>query len=182
MSMTQTTLFPLTSRFLPTHTTLVRLLCGLFLCLTLAGGLTGCHDNLSDRDIETIPLAEVRQLMSKGGSVALIDPRSPAEFSKGRLPGAMNVTLPEVRDEKDTLDPRLGAYKHLVVYGSDPGSAVARAMTKRLMRAGGKHVKFFSGGISEWIGNGLTVESDPPVKSVSPGGTPTSKSDTSSKP
>jgi rhodanese-related sulfurtransferase len=139
---------------------LVCCLCGMVAGL---GTLGGCTDTLSDRDIEVIPLAEVRQLTSKPQSIALIDPRSSSEFSKGRLPGAVNITLPQVDDQKDSLDPRLAGYKSLIVYGNDPGSAVARAMTKRLMRAGAKNVKLFSGGLAEWSGNGLKIESDPPV-------------------
>lgn len=130
--------------------------------------LSGCHDTLSDRDIEAVPLSELRQLMNKPQQLGLIDPRSSREFSEGRLPGAMNLTLPEVDDQKDTLDPRLSAFKVLVVYGNDPGSAVARAMTKRLMRAGGKNVKLYSGGLAEWSGNGLKVERDPAVAPVAP--------------
>lgn len=141
---------------------LVCVLCG------ISAGLGGCQDTLSDRDIEVIPLAEVRQLTSKPQQVALIDPRSPGEFSQGRIPGAVNITLPEVEDQKDSLDPRLAGYKALIVYGNDPGSAVARAMTKRLMRAGGKNVKLFSGGLAEWSGNGLKIDRDPAVTPIAP--------------
>lgn len=130
--------------------------------------LGACQDNISDLDIEAIPLAEVRQLQAKGGATAFIDPRSAGDFSQGRIPGAMNLTLPEVPDQKDSLDPRLSNYKHIVVYGDNPGSGVARAMTKRLMRAGAKHVRWFSGGLAEWRGNGLKVEQDSAVKPVEP--------------
>lgn len=132
---------------------------------------SGCQDSISDRDIETVPLAEVRQLQTKGGTIALVDPRSPGEFANGRIPGAMNLTLPDVPDVKDSLDPRLANYKTIVVYGNDPGSGVARAMTKRLMRAGAKNVRLFSGGIAEWSGNGMTIEKDPAVKAA-PASTP----------
>lgn len=133
-----------------------------------AGVLSGCRDNISDRNIELIPLAEVREL-AKSEDTVLIDPRSPQEFAAGRLPKARNVRLPDVPDETPTLPPELTEFRTFIVYGNDPGSAVARAMTKRLLRAGAKEARLFAGGIAEWTGAGYTLERTP-----APAATPTS--------
>jgi 3-mercaptopyruvate sulfurtransferase SseA len=124
----------------------------------------GCTDTLSDKDIETAPLAEVRRLHGeKDQSTRFIDPRPVADFAKGRIPGAVNLALPRVSDTPDSLSPELARYNTLVVYGDNPGAAVARAMTKRLMRAGAKNVLLFAGGLAEWSASGLSVESDQAV-------------------
>ena len=124
----------------------------------IVGFLSGCRDNISDKDIELVPLAEVRTLSSGDSSVVLIDPRSAQEFAQSRLPGARNVRLPDIADEPNAIPPELSGFKTFVVYGNDPGSAVARAMTKRLLRAGAKNALLFSGGLSEWTAAGYPTE------------------------
>lgn len=141
-------------------------------CVALATGglfvssMIGCGDNVSDKSIEFVPMAEVRNKLNSGKpeAMVLVDPRGTAEYASGRLPGAMSLQLSEVAEEKDSLDPRLARYKQIVVYGNDPGSAVARAMTKRLIRSGAKNVRFYSGGVAEWTGAGLELERDPVAK------------------
>lgn len=145
----------------------------------LAAFLTACGDKISDADIEFISLSDVRAVVQdKPGNVRLIDPRSADEYAQARLPGAINLPLVRVSDEKDKLDPALARFKQLIVYGNDPGSAVARAVTKRLMRSGAKDVKLYSGGLSEWTRAGLKVDRDPasaatqPAPSANPEGVP----------
>ena len=94
----------------------------------------------------------------KPDALHIIDPRSPSEYAQTHIAGAENLLLQNVSDTQHSLDPRLAAFKLLVVYGNDPGSAVARAMTKRLLRAGAKDVKLFLGGMVEWSKAGYPVE------------------------
>lgn len=157
------------------------LLLGVTLVL-MPTAMVGCSDNVSDRDIEFVDLAEVRQLTqgnAKPGVAKLIDARTRAEFDAGHIPGAWNIELPQVSDKKDSIDPALARFKTLIVYGNDPGSGTARAMAKRLMRAGAKGVKMFAGGMAEWRGAGLKVEVTPsaikpePPKTEAPAAAPT---------
>jgi rhodanese-related sulfurtransferase len=157
-------------------TTLSKTLSLLFLAIC-ALPLVGCQSSPSDKDIEFVSLAQVQAAVEgkpggggdglmaifRGGpgQVRLIDPRPPQDFDKGHIPGAVNLQLPAVSEKKDSLDPALAVYKLIIVYGSDPGSAVARAMTKRLMSAGAKEVRMFSGGYLEWTRAGLKVETGP---------------------
>jgi hypothetical protein len=71
------------------------------------------------------------------------------------------------------VDPRLARFKGLIVYGDDPGSGVARATTKRLMRTGYKGVKMFAGGLSEWKSAGLKLEGAPAPAPSTPAVPPT---------
>lgn len=150
-------------------------LVGFFLIfISLAAG--GCSDNVSDRDIEMADLAEVRAAVAKPDTIRLLDPRAPGQFAAGRIPTAINVPLADVSERKDDIDPRLARFKGLIVYGDDPGSGVARATTKRLMRTGYKGVKMFAGGLSEWKSAGLKLEGSPtpsPIPTPTPAGPPT---------
>lgn len=69
------------------------------------------------------------------------------------------MQLADVRPERG-VDPALDRYGQLVVYGDDPGTGSAVAMTKRLMMTGYKKVRMFMGGMSEWKRAGLPVEGE----------------------
>jgi rhodanese-related sulfurtransferase len=140
------------------------------LILCAFGGLQGgCNDNISDRDIEYIGLAQVKAAVDeKTPKTYLIDPRAPQDFAQGHIPGASNLQLNKVSDKKDSLDPALSRYKLLIVYGQAPNSDVAKGMTKRLMRAGAKDVKMFNGGFLEWSRTGMPVEKTEPDAAAAP--------------
>ena len=109
---------------------------------------------MSDRDVRIVALPEVRALserLAAGGTAgsAVLDARPPADFAAGRIPGAINVSIAEVRLE-GRQDPRLTGLGRIYVYGEGPGSSIARAMTKKLLAAGFGGARFYSGGLSEW--------------------------------
>ncbi|GJM18899.1 MAG: hypothetical protein DHS20C14_11120 [Phycisphaeraceae bacterium] len=120
---------------------------------------------MSDRDIRTIPLADAAKLHARSvtePTVALfVDPRSPASYAKGHIPGARNLVLSAADQDRGT-DPSINRYETLVVYGDHPGSAGAKAMAKRLMTAGysKKKVKLLGEGLSAWESAGLPVDAD----------------------
>lgn len=134
----------------------------------------GCETKITDSDIRFVKVAEVRDLTSRQARapdsrlVALIDPRAAATFKSGHLPGARNLKLPQV-PERSSPDPELASFKHLIVYGDNPGSVAARAMTKRMMAVGYKGVRLFAGGVEEWREAGyLTQESLRPTETATP--------------
>lgn len=151
----------------------VRRIIGVGLALGAAAflpSLTGCEKGTSENDINegvVLSLADIRQAMDRrdGGEpqhALLIDPRAPKYFAAGHLPGAINLRLPDVREE-DPKDPGIERYSRLIVYGENPGTAVARAMFKRLLAVGYDGLKFYAGGLDEWTRSGGRVEtSDPP--------------------
>jgi rhodanese-related sulfurtransferase len=123
------------------------------------GFLWGCHDTVSDDSIEMVTLTQARALLQdKPGVARAIDVRPPADFAAAHIPGALNLDLALVSENKDSIDPMLARYKTLVVYGQDPGSGSARAMVKRLLRASHKGARLFTGGMAEWTAAGLKVE------------------------
>lgn len=125
--------------------------------------LAGCQTNITDADIKTVKLAEVRELVSAQTSnpnsraALFVYPRSSARFAQGHIPTSQNLKLPQF-PERGTVDPELAAYRTIVVYGDDPADVAARAMTKRLMAIGYRRVRLFPGGLREWRGAGYRVE------------------------
>jgi 3-mercaptopyruvate sulfurtransferase SseA len=136
--------------------------------------LAGCETSITDADIRVVKITEVRDLSERQARdpgariLALIDPRSSKQFDVARIPGARNMKLPQV-PERSAPDPSLAAYGHIIVYGDNPASASARAMTKRMMAVGYKGVRLFAGGLDEWLVAGYPIEpEDPPVEAEPP--------------
>jgi rhodanese-related sulfurtransferase len=127
----------------------------------LALALIGCGPDTSDKDIEFITTAEVRSLTlnaeTNPKAVLLIDPRSPKAYADGHLPRARNMELWLIEYDGKTKK-WIEAYSDIVVYGDDPGSAVAKAMTKRLLHVGYGDVRMYEGGVLEWRKAGFPIE------------------------
>ncbi|HLO40851.1 MAG TPA: rhodanese-like domain-containing protein [Phycisphaerales bacterium] len=127
--------------------------------LAMGATLTGCE--ISDQDIEFATIAEVRQLQLQAEkepkALLLIDPRSRGAYDAARIPGAVHMEFRRDMEQRG-VDPRYKGYKNIVVYGNDPGSAVARGMTKRLMSVGYDDVRLFAGGLDEWRGMNYPIE------------------------
>ena len=136
-------------------------------------GICGCEKGISEKDInESViyTLADVREaIIARNGEdpeyAILIDPRAPKYFAAGHLPGAANLRLPDVRED-DPQDPELARHDRLIVYGANPGSAVGRAMFKRLLAVGYSGVRFYAGGLDEWMLSGGEIETSelPPAE------------------
>ena len=129
--------------------------------LLMGAALTGCTNDPSDKDIKNISLNEVRSLREgkDADRTMFVDPRAPEDFAAGHIPGARNYMINSERSRTgDGLNPVFHGYKHLIVYGDDPSSGPAIAMTKRLMIAGADGVRLFRGGLIEWTRAGLPVE------------------------
>jgi rhodanese-related sulfurtransferase len=134
------------------------------------GGLlvAGCEKNITDKDIEPAGYGEVQRLIEEAAEsknpdlVLLIDPRSPAEFARGHLPGARNIQIDEfpsnLNESRQRQIPAYEKYEYIVVYGNDPASGSARAMVKRLLANEYKEVYWFRGGILEWLKSGNQLE------------------------
>jgi len=68
----------------------------------LVGGMTA-WDN-AGFPLEHVQEMTVHELKSQSGKVQIVDVRSPAEWEKGHIPGAMHIFLPELRDKVGQID------------------------------------------------------------------------------
>ncbi len=119
--------------------------------------LGGCQGKVSDRDLTMIELAEVRRLHG-AANARFADARAAEEYAKEHIRGALSLQVGQVTELKTDIEPSVARAKTVVVYGSNPGSAVARVVAKRLMAAGHKGVRVYLGGLDEWKANGLPVD------------------------
>jgi CRP-like cAMP-binding protein len=97
---------------------------------------------LDQRDFKRLleaPVLQEIELSACDRGVQLLDVRLPEEFARGRLPGAMNVPLPDVRRAAASLDP---GRRYAVYCDSGRRSASAtyllceRGLDARLVRGG----------------------------------------------
>lgn len=136
--------------------------------LVALGGCTGPKPT-DDGDIDVVALGELRRLMAAQASrvddpiLLLVDPRRAELYDAGHLPNAASMLLLDT-PQNGGKDPRLDAYDTIVVYGNDPGSTPAIAMTKRLISLRYDDVRWYREGIAEWVSVGLplvtTTETD----------------------
>ena len=140
----------------------VRRLLPLLIC-ALHLGLTGCSSEpkINDRDVIGISVADLMQLQIDARKpTVLVDPRTPARFATGHLPGAINIPLADAT----AGDERLPADGHIVVYGATYDDATAVAMAKKLMRLGYPGVRLYRGGIDDWTSRGRDTATASPVE------------------
>ena len=130
------------------------------------GLLSGCGErSVVDKDILFVDVTQLRVLMDEDKTnpdrLILIDPRIPADFRASHIPTAVNIRLPEI--ERTTgVDSAIDRHTYIVVYGDDPGSAIAIGMTKKLMSRRYSKVRMFQGGLLEWGKAGFATESGTP--------------------
>ena len=116
----------------------------------------GCTETVSDRAITNIAIADAARSFESQKGVLYLDARSAADHAARRIPGAMHVDISSFDAENAPAAVRQA--REIIVYGQDPGSARAIALTKRLLRAGYKRVSFMRDGMNGWIARSLPTE------------------------
>lgn len=132
---------------------------GVIACGGLLGGCTG-QKKVNERDIEVISTSELQRLVARAsnedGVVLLLDARSLEDFREAHLPGARSLRPSDVNPELGR-DPAISRYKHIITYGEHSNSAVAKALTKRLLSTRYKGVRMYDGGVKAWKNAGLPL-------------------------
>jgi 3-mercaptopyruvate sulfurtransferase SseA len=150
----------------------------MFAMLALA---PGCAREVDDSKVQLIRIAELRAMTDRqarlpdSDQVIVIDARPSKYYDEAHIPGARNILLSKF-DPKGKVDPTIGRFATIVVYGDDPASPEARALTKRLMVIGYSRVRLFAGGLKGdkvgWIAYGYPVEGKgretPPTPEAAP--------------
>jgi len=141
----------------PRYSAQIRFVALLAVLSTTWTALSGCSSKITDSTVERISVTDTADRVRKSGdSVLILDTRSPADYAAGHVPGARNIALPEV-DETDP-DPSLRGHKMIIVYGQNPGSGAAMALSKRLLAAEIGTVRLMEDGFSRWKDSGLPVQ------------------------
>jgi rhodanese-related sulfurtransferase len=95
--------------------------------------------------VKTITTDELAEKI-KHGKPVVIDVREPSEFSGGRVPGAVNIPLGQLREKAAKLDPEA---ETLLICASGNRSGTAAKQLKALGFANAYSVK---GGMHAWRG------------------------------
>ncbi|MGP1308604.1 MAG: rhodanese-like domain-containing protein [Phycisphaerales bacterium] len=127
----------------------------LTLALLAAVLLPACAGSVSDKSVTRIDAAAATR--AANGRAAFVDVRPVEEFAAGHIPGALNIRLTDIPEERP--HPELRSKGRIIVYGQNPGTAVATAFAKRLIssRQYGT-VELFEGGFDAWRASGGPVE------------------------
>jgi rhodanese-related sulfurtransferase len=136
----------------------------MFALMLSAMALGGCETKITDDDVynEEIKLSAVQKLHAKGdSSLLLVDVQNPKDFAAKHIAGAISRPWTEFSGRKDDIDPRLAAYKNLIIYAANRGSPSVIAAGKRMLTSG-YSVKVFLGGLEEWTAAGGATESGEP--------------------
>ncbi|MBX3357508.1 MAG: rhodanese-like domain-containing protein [Phycisphaeraceae bacterium] len=141
-----------------------RLQTGIAALLCMAVGGVGCTPSISDKDIKPISIGELKALTDspeRATTLLLVDPRPPQEYQALHIAGAVNMPLTDVSGVPKDTDPAITKFPQIVVYGHDPASPPARAMTKRMLATGYENVRMYFGGLVEWNRLGYPTETGP---------------------
>ena len=132
------------------------------LAAVLAAAL-GCDIKTSDRDLVFLGPDEATEKLHARGSLfekaaagCLVDPRTPEEYAKGHIKGAINLPLAVI--EQDAAS-RLAGHNLFVVYGDAFQDPLAKAAAKKLLETGVKKDAVFvmEGGIRAWQKDGYAL-------------------------
>ncbi len=147
------------ARHTTSRTRLLVLLLALAPLAALVGGCGG-QKKVNERDIERISTNELQRLVAQAsaqdGVLILLDARTESDFRQAHLPGARNLRPARVNPELGK-DSGISRHDHIITYGEHPNSAVAKALTKRLMSTRYKGVRMYDGGVVAWRNAGLPM-------------------------
>ncbi|MBP3962596.1 sulfurtransferase TusA family protein [Paenibacillus lignilyticus] len=99
----------------------------------------------------TISNEEIRNKLSAGEKLNILDVREPAEYAFGRIPGAQSIPLGELEKRLHELDP--GQEYYLVCRSGNRSDLASQTLAEQ----GFKNVKNAVQGMTEWTGE---VEKD----------------------
>ena len=127
------------------------LLTSLLLTITLSG----CEQKLpADIEIPVLAPQEVAQLESSNDGPILLDVRTPKEFEKGRIPGALNIPHKQIERRVSEIAPY--RERNIIVYCEKGGRA--RYAIGLLSKLGFQNLALMAGDMGEWRKNGLPIE------------------------
>ena len=124
-----------------------RALGGLAGLAAAAGSLTACGDSVASADAVALDVARAEH---EAGRAVLIDIREPEEHATGVAAGARLLPMRQLNQRLAEIPVRADQPVLLICNTQNRSSATLRALRER----GYGHVRFVSGGMSEWARRG----------------------------
>jgi len=118
--------------------------------------MPGCNPKpkVTDKSVHIIDDVQLKEMMLNEQNLLIIDARPDYRYRLGHVPGAVNITLPDI----DPQDKRFNKDQHIVVYGDGPRNTLSHAAAKKLLSTGKLVVSDFRGGYELWTEAGREVE------------------------
>lgn len=102
--------------------------------------------------IEQVPVEKMDEILESGADLQFVDVRREGEYVAGHAPGAINLTLSELGNLSNELNPARPTY--VICQGGYRSSAGTSILEKK----GFKELYNITGGTAAWIKAGLDVE------------------------
>jgi rhodanese-related sulfurtransferase len=115
--------------------------------VVFAGSLTACGNSVASADAVSLDLARAEH---EAGRAILIDIREPEEHATGVAAGARLLPMRQLSQRLAEIPVRADLPVLLICNTQNRSSATLRALRER----GYGHVRFVSGGMSEWVRRG----------------------------
>jgi rhodanese-related sulfurtransferase len=118
------------------------------------------------RSVREVTAEAAAETLQRGDSAFLIDVREPAEFTRGHIPGAVNIPRGMLELKADPVSPAadpdlVGSREaEILVYCLRAPSARSILAVETLMKMGYANVAAIQGGLLSWRDQALPVESD----------------------
>ncbi|HEX8030078.1 MAG TPA: rhodanese-like domain-containing protein [Vicinamibacterales bacterium] len=106
------------------------------------------------RSVPRISIDELKALMDQG-AVLIVDVRDPESFTKGRIPGAVNVDYTVMLKQAVTF---AGEKRTIVTYCACANEMTAARASVDLAAKGIAGAKALKGGWDEWVQRGERIE------------------------
>jgi membrane protein DedA with SNARE-associated domain/rhodanese-related sulfurtransferase len=120
------------------------------------------HQLIRTLRMARVHVDELARMLERGERPLIVDVRSAASRSEGRIPGAIWLDAGAFEESLRASGVQDRVADEVIVYCACPNEASAAVVAKQLMRAGFKRVRPLGGGIEAWLERGYSVESDAP--------------------
>jgi protein-disulfide isomerase/rhodanese-related sulfurtransferase/uncharacterized membrane protein len=130
-----------------------------------SSALEGCsaEEASQQQQADQIDTAQAHQIFQEGAKALFVDVRSPADFQKARIRGAINIPLSQLENRLSQLpkDRNIVLYESGSAAGSEDICAFGRAAGRFLLTHGfsPERVKVYHDGLKGWEKAGLPIES-----------------------
>ena len=113
--------------------------------------------------MQSISRDELKEAIDRH-QVSLVDARSPEEFAKSHLPGAINIPAGKVAELAPQLLPDKKAF--IVTYCVNFTWKLSEQLTRELLALGYKNVRNYQEGRQDWMKAGLPLEGTAPYERI----------------
>jgi len=108
--------------------------------------------------LPAVSLREAKELHERGEAL-FVDARDPDFYKQGHIPGAINLPVRDYELVFPEVKEKIMAALRVITYCDGASCEMSVELTEKLLFSGLDRVEIFTGGIQQWKGAGLPVDS-----------------------